>query len=272
MSISLSLAEKLLYSTLKISALNQGASTGTGTGFFMSFNEVDDGFMPVIITNKHVVEGADEISIKLHLKGADQRSSGTFITKRIPLQNTLYDHPDPNIDLCAILITDIVREAETSQQPILFAPITMDMLPEQDDWQYFDAIEEITMVGCPNGIMDNTNNFPIVRKGITATSPSVLYEGKPEFMIDMACFPGSSGSPVFLYNSQGYLDRRTNTYKMGMPRLKLLGVLYSGPYVTNTGQIILAKTASFRVSSMMHLGQVIRSSELKVLEQEMLNT
>lgn len=52
------------------------------------------------------------------------------------------------------------------------------------------------MVGYPDGIWDEFNNQPIVRRGITATHPKNDFNGKGEFLIDAVCFPGSSGSPV----------------------------------------------------------------------------
>ncbi len=116
------------------------------------------------------------------------------------------------------------------------------------------------MIGCPRGISDEVNNLPIVRRGITATSLSKLYNGKPEFMVDMACFPGSSGSPIFLYNRNGFFDRKQNSYMMGTTRLKFVGVLYAGPLVTNDGQLVLGQVPRVAVQSMMHLGNALRST------------
>ena len=71
-----------------------------------------------------------------------------------------------------------------------------------------DAIEDIIFIGYPNGIWDSVNNMPILRKGSTATHPCLNYNGKKEFMIDAACFPGSSGSPVLIFNENGYKDKK----------------------------------------------------------------
>lgn len=139
------------------------------------------------------------------------------------------------------------------------------VIPASDDWQYFDAIEEVTMIGCPNGISDEVNNLPISRKGITASSLAKNYNGKPEFMVDMACFPGSSGSPVFVYDRNGYVDRKTGSYMVGSSRLLLVGILYAGPLITNTGTIVLGQTPTVQVAAMMHLGNVIKSSEIIAL-------
>ena len=41
--------------------------------------------------------------------------------------------------------------------------------------------------------------MPILRRGTTATPIALNFEGRPEFLIDAAVYPGSSGSPVFVY-------------------------------------------------------------------------
>jgi hypothetical protein len=161
-----------------------------------------------------------------------------------------------------------MNQASAANTPIFLVTLGLDLIPEADDWNYFDAIEEVTMIGCPNGLSDEANNLPIVRRGITATSLGKLYNGKPEFMVDMACFPGSSGSPVFLHDRAGYFDRKKNSYMMGGHRIKLVGVLYAGPQITNAGQDILTKPSKFEVATMMHLGNAIRSSELRELDAE----
>jgi len=271
MSQSLSTAESLLYSTVKITSISNGQEIGTGTAFYTIFNRDNNSIQPVLITNKHVVDGADTISIICHIADLETNEPTNRLVKlTVALHNTLINHPEDDIDLCAISIASILQQAIDQKTPIFFAPVTMSWIPDEEEWQYFDAIEDITMIGCPRGLTDEKNNFPIVRKGITATSPNKDYNGRKEFMVDMACFPGSSGSPIFLYNENGFLNRKTQAYHMGETRLKLIGILYGGPTLTNSGQIILNKGFEFEVSSMMHLGFAIKSTELKSLESSML--
>ena len=52
------------------------------------------------------------------------------------------------------------------------------MIPAQADLESLDAIEEIVMIGYPNGLWDSVNNMPIARRGITATPVYLNYEGK----------------------------------------------------------------------------------------------
>ena len=65
--------------------------------------------------------------------------------------------------------------------------------------------------------------MPITRTGITATSFSLDYQGKSEFVIDAACFPDSSGSPVFICGKKGYADKYNNI-DLSKNRLFFLGI------------------------------------------------
>lgn len=113
------------------------------------------------------------------------------------------------------------------------------------------------------------NNCPVFRRGATATHPNTDYCGKKEFMIDAACFPGSSGSPVLLYNFGTYSDRQGNI-TVGT-RIKLLGILCAGPQHTAAGEIVITNvpTASKPISISRipnNLGIIIKSERLRDFE------
>jgi Trypsin-like peptidase domain len=256
-------AENLLYTTVKIETAKSGKSTGSGTGFFYSINLGDNRHSVLLVTNKHVLRDSDNAVIPYHVDGKPgdvARRGHTYNFDDIIL------HPNNDIDLCAINVSQILSADITAGSPLKLTSVSSTDIPTQEEWDYLDAIEEVTMIGCPNGIYDEVNNFPIVRQGVTSSNPSRLYNGKPEFLIDIACFPGSSGSPVFLFNRTGYLDRKTNSFLVGASRIKLLGVLYAGPIINNSGQIVLG-TPGVQVATMMHLGNAIRSTEVLALEK-----
>lgn len=264
----ITLAERLLYSTVKLTASKGGVAVSTGTGFFMMLAKDGEKIIPAIVTNKHVVSGADKITAICHFADGD-KPSGRFVECNIAVAPGAYiEHPDAGVDLCAIPIGDILNQAADAGTPIFLQWIDDSLIPSEDDWQYFDAMEEVTMVGCPNGISDEFNNLPIARRGITASPLSRRYNGRDEFLVDMACFPGSSGSPVFIYDRNGYLDRRTNNYNIGKQRIVFVGILFAGPQITNSGQIILGQSPRVMVAAMMHLGNVIRSSAVRVIDAE----
>ena len=52
------------------------------------------------------------------------------------------------------------------------------------------------------------------------------YNGRPEFVIDAACFP-----------EPGFIHHKNGSTTAGMSRVMMLGVLYAGPQTTATGQI-----------------------------------
>lgn len=83
MSAELSPAETLAYSTVRIETEIGGGGTATGTGFFYRLAEEGERFIPVIVTNKHVVEGATRGRFKLTLRTSDGKpdrlNHATFI-------------------------------------------------------------------------------------------------------------------------------------------------------------------------------------------------
>lgn len=254
-------ADQLVYSTLRVTALAKGSTIGTGTAFYFRFKG-EGGFVNVLVTNKHVIAGADAIQLRVHMRD----SSGSFLDEGHPFTLELGDgviaHPDADVDLCIIPPGGMLDFAIGDKRPFAVA-LGEENIPTADDWEGFDSVEGVWMIGCPNGIYDTLNNLPIVRSGITATSPRLLYKGKQEFVVDMACFPGSSGSPIFRAPSPMRFNRKTGNNDLGGPdRGFLFGILYAGPLITNEGNIVLTSRPRVEVASMMHLGYAIRSTRL----------
>jgi hypothetical protein len=270
---NLSASEHLMYSTVRIECVLQNGGTSTGTGFFFRFNESDNGFIPVIVTNKHVVEGA--IIGKFILSNADQEGN-PINTDHINVQLDSFQkrwiyHPDPEVDLCVLPIAPILHEAHAKGKRPFYATLNKSFIPTTDMLETLKAIENITMIGYPNGIWDCVNNLPIMRRGITATHPKFDYNGKPLSLIDAACFPGSSGSPVLIFDEGGFTDKEGNTH-LGVTRTILLGVLFAGPQHTAQGDIRVVDIPTTQREIVLstipnNLGYIIKSNKILDFEQ-----
>jgi len=200
-----------------------------------------------------------------HLKKSDGSPSletfGFTITDNFAANCTL--HPDPAVDLAACSLVNIINTSNELGKPIYFKGFDKSLFPSKDDSSSFSAIENIVMIGYPNGIYDEVNNLPIVRKGITATPFWIDFNGKKNFLADISCYPGSSGSPVLVLE-EGVTKDRYGNISIGKNRLKLLGINSSVFLNTLTGDVYVQDTAQLKavVSSPNNLAIIIKSEEL----------
>ena len=178
-------------------------------------------------------------------------------------------HPEPTVDLAILPIGEMLNLYQNKNQDLLCSLLSSrDILDKKEMLDSVSMIEDITVVGYPDGIWDQCNNKPIVRKGITATPIQLDFEGNPLFLVDAAIYPGSSGSPVYLFNQGAYTSK--NALIPG-PRLKLLGIISR---VYNHGvdgklQIIdvpTVKTAIITSSVPNNLGIAIHARKLHEFE------
>lgn len=260
--------ERLLYTTTRLETWAKGTPLQVGTGFFYWFKLADNTRCVLLVTNKHVLVGADTVKFAMHLGGSKAKGpSGELLQIELPLPGLVLAHPEESVDLCALLVSETINKLLNKGLMPHFVCLERSMIPEGEEWYNFDGIEELVMIGCPSGIYDSKHNLPITRRGITATSVVNDYEGRREFVVDLACFPGSSGSPIFVMNDIGYLDRAQNTFMMGAARIKLVGVLFAGPLVSANGHVQLASPGQVSVQTMMHLGYALKADRIPELEE-----
>lgn len=260
---SMPISQMMHKSTVRIECdVDNGLSVGTG--FWFSFLVDDQRNVPLLVTNKHVVQGATQIRIRINVSHQDNQSI-RFYDVVIPNgESDFIMHPDPNIDICILPVAYFFNQLESQGfTPEIFSFTDRNFLSNE----FITPIEEVYMTGYPNGLWDMVNNRPITRKGITASSPLDDWQGNPEFLIDMACFGGSSGSPVYIMNQGSFATE--NGLAMG-ERLIFLGLLYAGPMVNVNGSIEIinvptAATAVVRSSIGMNLGLVIKAEKLNDL-------
>ena len=187
-------ASRLLFTTLRIEA--EGGRVGTGV--ICSYPVSETGVGSFLVTNKHVIEDSLSGSITFSVENSDGQPLSDHSYK-LHCSEKAWEwtgHPDAEVDVTAISITLAVDKTRGQGHNIYYRTISRDIVLTEEQTRDMDAIEEVWMVGYPNGIYDQVNNLPVVRRGITATPYAVDYEAKPQFLIDASVFPGSSGSPV----------------------------------------------------------------------------
>ena len=217
------LSESLIHLTVQIQSERHG-KTSFGTGFLFAFssNEADK-LIPVIITNRHVVDESSNGKLVFSLKD----NEGNYVPGKT--HTFLYNnfscawipHPDPMIDLCVMPIHQLYKEYRPTPYSLYVSYITEKDIPSREEIEQFSHVENVLVVGYPSGIIDDKHNLPLVRNGITASSLHYDFKGLPEFLIDAAIYGGSSGSPVFVYNNGCFITEKGAVFGQ---RAKLVGV------------------------------------------------
>lgn len=222
--------EEFCYTTIKLETIDIENKLHSATGFFYK----NDNNCHYIITNKHVVENIVSIRFLIHkcdpfsnpILGEDGKQGINYSWDENMKKNCLF-HKDPNVDLCAIY-ADWLFKSPALSKGFFMKALSRKHIPTKEQVDILDAIEDVIMIGYPDGVIDFANNMPIFRKGITATQYKIDFAGKKEFVIDIPVLGGSSGSPVILYNYNKVITE--NNKIQIVKRLSLLGINRAGFY------------------------------------------
>lgn len=261
--IPISISEQLLYSTIKIEALNGSK----GTGFFYEL-KFDEKTVTIIVTNKHVLNNDmnTNVTFSLHLGNEDGPTNESV---KVIYRNGWIKHNKH--DLCFCFSVPIFEQIKKQYGKVVFyKAVEESMIYNDEDLSKLCAVEDVLMIGYPIGLSDAKNNFPLFRKGITATHPAIRFNNQDIGVVDIACFPGSSGSPILILNEGMYYDKN-GTVNIGS-RAIFLGVLYGGPVHDEEGRIVIKDIPTSQVSSvftsqMINLGYYIQSQQLLEFRQ-----
>jgi len=267
MIVPTSLTEQLLFTTIRIKVKTSSGQIGYGTGFFYNF-ENNGKKMLSVVTNKHVIKNSIEGEFHIHeAKKINDKLQPSGFSAQVKLQNfedLWIQHDDNNVDLCAMPVAPLINTARKADTDLFIANFNKNLILPDNELNELNVVEDILMIGYPIGLSDEENNLPLIRKGITATHPAINFNGFNHGAVDIACFPGSSGSPIVLYNAGMYASK-TGATRVGS-RLNLIGILYAGPYWEEDIGIKIEKIPTQRRTSykqhMIHLGYYIKAKEL----------
>lgn len=271
MSKIMDIPEQITYSTVLVHCFTEQISFGRGTGFIVDLHPGKDenSYIPFLVTNKHVVGVYKNTTIELCKKDENGDPIDTQ-TISITFDNSLWiHHPDPSVDICCVRLDCILRDNQLEDQ-VFFCSLQTELIPTEKVLNSLFAFEEVIMIGYPTGFSDNHNHKPIVRRGITASHPNKDYQGKKDTLLDIAIFPGSSGSPVFIYNSCVYSTKEGNF--VGGPRILLLGIVYNEYCFDEKKQVEVieipaVQTLAYTEHTHLNLAVMIKSEKILDFEK-----
>jgi hypothetical protein len=256
------LAEQLLFATLRIEA-----TQSVGTGFIVQHEWGKGRKGPFLVTNKHVVHGAERGNLRFTIadQTAEVNRPSIGRSTNITLAGRAWQwvgHPSEDIDVAVLPLAGLLNHLDEKGEKPYYRSIPTSVIPGQETVEDFDAVEEVLFVGYPSGIYDKVNNLPIARRGTTATHPSIDYNGMDLFLIDASVFQGSSGSPVLIYDN-GAWKRRDGRLMSGQ-RTYLLGILGQAYFREEDGAITFqeiptAVSPVVKTNQMIDLGVVYKA-------------
>lgn len=268
--MDLTMSERIMYNVLHLTLLNSsGETVGTATGFLFDFCRNDRQSIPCLVTNRHVLSYCSRVRITFTKKtAANTPDTRNLLHAEMETAHSMY-HPNPAIDLAILPIGTLLNELQQCGQMVFYTACSVEDIPPQAEWSQYSAVETVIMAGFPRGLRDEINNQPIFRSGITATHPALDFQGRPEFLIDMPCFKGCSGSPVMICDEGWYVNKRINSISSG-GNFALLGIQCAIPRQFDIGYLETIPTFDAEqvpvVPLHMNLGYIIKSTELLVFD------
>lgn len=222
-----------------------GSSQGTGF-FYQKLGQKDpakDQQWVVVeetwlVTNRHVVlnkvKSIEHIpeSLQLHLRKISEGQIiwDPIILAKDDIRERILLHSDPEVDICAIRILDLLTEKLKSGDKYLnWSSVSKNDFPGDTTKINPEVSSDAIVVGYPYGFYDKHNLFPICKSGIIASRWGARFDGKPYFLIDAKLFPGSSGS-IVLSKPIDFVVKKGKTYYSDEKQFAFLGLFSGEPY------------------------------------------
>lgn len=256
--------EQLLYTTLRIECLDANNNLfSIGTGFLLQRPVGEDKYKIYLVSNKHVLCGAESIVVSFSKMKENRVDIGNVI--RFPIsriKSNVVSHTDPDVDIAILECTGLFI---MYQDQLFFKAVSYDMLATFNEPELTVA-ENVYFVGYPDNRYDVKNNLPLIRTGMIASHPKYDYNGNPVFIIDAQVFPGSSGSPVYI--DLTYENIKNGQIVLGQKNIKLLGIV-SATMIRNNQLISIQTGTQLLTEEVLGLGIVYKATAIKALIDSM---
>ncbi|GGY13236.1 hypothetical protein GCM10011289_15620 [Paludibacterium paludis] len=215
----LGLVDRLRHTTVRLECRKTSGECVTGTAFFFTYRWEDGQVAPMVVTCSHVIRDACQGAFVL-TRADEQGDPLTGWCERVVFDRfASFWRPHACFDISIMPFAPILQYAAGHGLRFYTPAFEENNLPTPPILAALTGLESVLMPGYPDGIWDEMNNLPVLRRGFAATSPNRNYAGRPDFLIDCACFPGASGSPVVMVGEPA---------GAGPEGVTLLGVLYAG--------------------------------------------
>lgn len=184
---------------------------GFGTGFLYLDNSNNNNIY-YIITARHVIFQDEKLvdALKFYINLATNTETNTetkYVQQKILMRSFQIKHNMKCIDemdLCYINVTEWFRHYPLDSYHRF---INESMILSKDEMKKLNILDEVIVTGYPNAMRDTQYTLPIVTPGTLATKPEWEYNLSRNFssendffIININCYNGSSGSPVYFRN------------------------------------------------------------------------
>lgn len=259
--------EHLSMLTTPIYLYKGDSAISQGTGFYIAKQDtVNKRESLYLVTNYHVLTGSapqekkppkgDNILFLFHKdptnpKLVKQVRLPLYTKTRIPIWKSSEKYIDA--DIAVILLPTLVyRDCSVIaiSEDFVKAPIKV------------RPTSPLTLVGYPYGYYDKSNSLPIWKTGSVGSEPSIDFDNKPVFIIDISAFPGMSGSPAFAIANGTYESEKGDVY---MGRIQRFMGIYASMQMLNEKKYLeqfdtFDKKSGIIYSESLELGKVWKAS------------
>jgi hypothetical protein len=220
--------------TTPVFLMNGRQAIQQGTGFFFASTKADGTPDTVfLVTNYHVVTGRTPLSKETGLGDRLQfliHEDRSDLARVRHLELPLYDAQHQPL----WMTSDSAPDADLVLLPVPPAAYEgVSLFVFTDAHTHGDIkmrpTSGATLLGYPYGFADTAHDLPVWKTGHIASEPSVDFDNRPVFLVDVSAFPGMSGSPV-LAVANGIYENEEGQMRSGRV-LKLLGIFSAMPVV-----------------------------------------
>lgn len=200
---------------------DSGATNWIGTGFLVVRRVDKDGYIPFLVSNKHVFQGEKRIVFKMKELGSNNWVEVPANLSEADGSTKYVIHSNPAIDIAVLQLNGDFINRNNLEFPAF--DIDKNAMSSSELLENgFDDGSFIYMLGFPMGLVVKGASRPICRMGCMARICSEQISETNNILIDIQNFPGNSGSPII---SKPELVSITGTKNLS--RSLLVGIVHS---------------------------------------------